>query len=130
MKYHKIKYTNNDFKIVKAKNSLEVIKKYDLSTKENIKTKVIELVDKQLIINKENKNMKTYKVGFAPMGSMDFDIEAETEQEACELATEMYLESIGDIDTVEEMQEIDDMLKLEKKFPEEAKEMKKEAMED
>ena len=34
MKYYKIKYADGNFKIVKGKNSLEVIKKYDLCTRE------------------------------------------------------------------------------------------------
>jgi hypothetical protein len=50
MKYYKIKYADESFKIVKAKNSLEVIKKYDLATSENIETRVIELEGEQLAI--------------------------------------------------------------------------------
>ena len=33
MNYYKIKYLNDSFKIVKARDSLDVIKKYDLATK-------------------------------------------------------------------------------------------------
>lgn len=47
MKYFKIKYETGKFIIVKAKNSLEVIKKYDLATKEHINTRVIELEGEQ-----------------------------------------------------------------------------------
>jgi len=43
MNYYKIKYENGKVKIVTAKNSLEVIKKYDLATKENINTNVLQL---------------------------------------------------------------------------------------
>ena len=47
MKYYRIKYADGEFKTVKAKNSLEVIKKYDLATKEHINTRVIELQGEQ-----------------------------------------------------------------------------------
>jgi len=43
MKYFKIKQENGTIQIVQAKNSLELIKKYDLATKKHIKTRVIEL---------------------------------------------------------------------------------------
>lgn len=43
MKYFKIKFQNESQKIVKAKNVLEVIKKYDLATRKHIFTKIIEL---------------------------------------------------------------------------------------
>ena len=45
--YYKIKYKNGDYKIVQAKNSLEVIKKYGLSTKEHIKTRIVQLEGEQ-----------------------------------------------------------------------------------
>lgn len=47
MKAYKIKYQNGTFKIVIAKSSLEVIKKYDLATREHINTRVIELTGEQ-----------------------------------------------------------------------------------
>lgn len=54
MKYFKLKYQKNDFKdeikIVKGKNPLEIIKKYDLCSKENINTRIIELESEQLAI--------------------------------------------------------------------------------
>ena len=50
MKAYKITYASGDYKIVKAKTSLEVIKKYDLATKEHIQTRVIELQGEQLAI--------------------------------------------------------------------------------
>ena len=50
MNYYKIKYENGDFKIVKGKTVLEIVKKYDLATKKNINTKLIQLEDEQLAI--------------------------------------------------------------------------------
>lgn len=50
MNYYKIKFADDSFKIVKAKNALEVIKKYDLSTKEHIETRIIQLEGEQLAI--------------------------------------------------------------------------------
>jgi len=43
MKAYKIKYVDGTYNIVKANNALEVIKKYDLCTREHILTRVIEL---------------------------------------------------------------------------------------
>jgi len=43
MKRFKIQYKDGKTIIVKAINALEVIKKYDLCTKENINTKIIKL---------------------------------------------------------------------------------------
>lgn len=54
MKAYKIKYDNGEYKIVKAKNALEVIKKYDLCTREHINTRVIELEGEQLAIALSN----------------------------------------------------------------------------
>ena len=54
MNYYKIKYSDNTFKIVKSKTALEVIKKYDLATKENIETRLIQLEGEQLAIAKSN----------------------------------------------------------------------------
>lgn len=53
--YYKIKYENGEFKIVKAKNALEVIKRFDLATKEHIETRVIELEGEQLAIAQSNE---------------------------------------------------------------------------
>lgn len=50
MNYYKIKYSDDSFKIVQGKNALEVIKKYDLATKENINTRLIQLEGEQLAI--------------------------------------------------------------------------------
>lgn len=47
MKAFKIKYANGDYKIVFARNSLEVIKQYDLCTREHIQTRVTELNGEQ-----------------------------------------------------------------------------------
>ena len=54
MNYYKIKYANGDYKVVKAKNSLEVVKKYNLATRENIETRVIQLEGEQLAISNDN----------------------------------------------------------------------------
>lgn len=54
MKYYKIKYLSGD-KIVKAKSMLEVIKKYDLCTRENIHTHISELSGEQLAIAISNE---------------------------------------------------------------------------
>ena len=55
MNYYKIKYENGDYKIVKADNSLEVIKKYDLATRKHINTRIIQLEGEQLAIAKNNE---------------------------------------------------------------------------
>ena len=47
MKYFKIKYKDGTQKIVKADNSLSVIKMYDLCTREHIETRIIELEGEQ-----------------------------------------------------------------------------------
>lgn len=43
MNYYKLKYPNGNTKIVKGKNSLEIIKKYDLCSSENYNVKIIKL---------------------------------------------------------------------------------------
>lgn len=50
MNAYKIKYINGEVEIVVAKDSLEVIKKYDLATKEHINTRIIELEGEQKAI--------------------------------------------------------------------------------
>lgn len=55
MKYYKILYKDNTFKIVKANNSLEVIKKFDLATREHIETRIIELSGEQEAIARSNE---------------------------------------------------------------------------
>ena len=40
---YQINYIDGGMRVVKAKNIKEVVKQYDLATKENIKTKVIRL---------------------------------------------------------------------------------------
>lgn len=54
MNAYKIKYPNGDYKIVTAKTALEVIKKYDLATRENINTRVIQLEGEQKAIALSN----------------------------------------------------------------------------
>jgi hypothetical protein len=55
MKYYKIKYFNGEYKIVKANNNLEVIKKYDLCSRENINTHIVELSGEQEAIAISNE---------------------------------------------------------------------------
>lgn len=43
MNFYKLVYKNGDRKIVKAKRSVDVIRAYDLCTKDNIGTKIVEL---------------------------------------------------------------------------------------
>lgn len=50
MNYYKIKYANGKIIIDKAKNSLEIIRKYDLATRENASTRVFQLEGEQLAI--------------------------------------------------------------------------------
>ena len=50
MKYYKLKYNNNKTEIKKANNMLDLIKKYDLATKEHINTRIIELEGEQKAI--------------------------------------------------------------------------------
>lgn len=50
MNAYKIKYEDGTYEVVIAKNSLEVIKKYDLATKEHINTRIIELEGEQKAI--------------------------------------------------------------------------------
>ena len=47
MKYFKLKYANGDVEIKQAKNSLELIKKYDLCTREHVSTRIFELSGEQ-----------------------------------------------------------------------------------
>ena len=47
MKFFKLKYENGSIEIKQAKNSLELIKKYDLATREHINTHIIELEGEQ-----------------------------------------------------------------------------------
>lgn len=50
MNYYKIKYINDTFKIVKGNSSLSVVQKYDLASKDNIDTRLIQLEGEQLAI--------------------------------------------------------------------------------
>lgn len=54
MNYYKIKYIDGTFKIVGAKTSLEVIKKYDLASAKHINTRIIQLEGEQLAIARSN----------------------------------------------------------------------------
>ena len=50
MKYFKLKYSNGKIEYCKGKNSLEIIKRYDLCTRENSNIRVIELNGEQKAI--------------------------------------------------------------------------------
>lgn len=52
MNFYKIKYENGTFEIVQGKTTLEIVKKYDLATKEHINTRIIKLEGEQLAIAK------------------------------------------------------------------------------
>lgn len=54
MKYYKIKYISGKELVVRAENSLEVIKKYDLACLANINTRVIELQGELAAIARSN----------------------------------------------------------------------------
>ena len=54
MNYYKIKYENGNSRVVVASTSLEVIKQYDLATKEHINTRVIQLEGEQKAIAQAN----------------------------------------------------------------------------
>jgi hypothetical protein len=56
MKYFKLKYKDGKQEVKKAKNSLELIKKYDLATAEHIETRIVELEGEQLAIAVANDN--------------------------------------------------------------------------
>jgi hypothetical protein len=55
MKAFKIKYSNDDFKIVIAKDALSVVKKYDLASRDNANTRIIELQGEQEAIAFSNQ---------------------------------------------------------------------------
>jgi hypothetical protein len=54
MQYFKLKYPDGTFKIVKGKDALEVIKKYDLATRDNDSVRVVQLEGEQLAIAQSN----------------------------------------------------------------------------
>ena len=54
MNAYKIKYQDGSCKVVIAKSSLEVIKRYDLATKEHINTRVFQLEGEQKAIALSN----------------------------------------------------------------------------
>jgi len=55
MKHYKLKYKNGTYEIVSGRNSLDIIRKYDLCTKEHIGTTIIELSGEQEAIAISNK---------------------------------------------------------------------------
>lgn len=54
MKYFKLKYKNGDIEIVKGKNALEIIRRYDLTTKDHVETRIFELNGEQGAIARAN----------------------------------------------------------------------------
>lgn len=59
MKYFKLKYPDNTYEIAKGKSSLDIIKRYDLATKEHINTRIIELQGEQLALAISNDKDNT-----------------------------------------------------------------------
>ena len=55
MKYYKLKYADGRVEIVKANTALEVIKRYDLATRANCQTRVVELSGEQEAIARSNE---------------------------------------------------------------------------
>jgi len=55
MKFFKLKYPDGKIKIVKAKNALDCIKKYELYTREAAEIRVFELEGEQSAIAKSNE---------------------------------------------------------------------------
>jgi len=49
MNIYKIQYKNGESKIVHAEKSIDVVKHYDLATKENINTRIFQLEGEELI---------------------------------------------------------------------------------
>ena len=54
MKYFRLKFNDGTQAIVKGKDSLAIIKKHNLCTKEHINTRIIELGGEQLAIARSN----------------------------------------------------------------------------
>lgn len=48
MKYYKLQYSDGTSQVVSAKSDLELIRNYDLASKENINTKIIQFENDQL----------------------------------------------------------------------------------
>ena len=55
MKYYKLKYKDGNYNIVKGKNSLDIIKRYNLATREHMQTRIIELSGEQEAIVRSNE---------------------------------------------------------------------------
>jgi hypothetical protein len=51
MKYYKLKYPDDNFKIVKGENAIEIVKKYDLAARKNIGIRIIKLSREQTRAN-------------------------------------------------------------------------------
>lgn len=55
MKYFKLKYENGSQEIVKGKNALEIIRRYDLTTRDHVETRIFELSGEQELIARSNE---------------------------------------------------------------------------
>ena len=55
MKYYKLKYKNGSYDIVKGKSSLDIVKRYNLATREHMQTRIIELSGEQEAIAISNE---------------------------------------------------------------------------
>lgn len=54
MKYFKLKFKDGTQQVVTGLNALQVIKQYDLATREHVNTRIIELEGEQLAIAVNN----------------------------------------------------------------------------
>ena len=54
MNYYKLKYEDGRSEIVKARTDLDVVKRYDLATREHVNTRIIRLEGEQLAIARSN----------------------------------------------------------------------------
>lgn len=48
MKYYKLEYANGTSEVVSAKSDIELIRKYDLATREHANTRIIQYEEDQL----------------------------------------------------------------------------------
>lgn len=55
MKYYRLKYADGRVETVTAESALEVVKRYDLATREHYQTRIIELSGEQEAIARSNE---------------------------------------------------------------------------
>jgi len=55
MNYYKLKYDDGRVEIVKAETDLQVVRKYDLATREHVNTRIFRLEGEQLAIARSNE---------------------------------------------------------------------------